>query len=194
MGREEFAGDLWPSIEDGERTDRGWEHYLRMFWEWNIGLNETVNLRLVVPPREAWIIEYVSWRWSGVVAGPTWTSAKMVRELRRGLAWRKLLASQTPWEPMALALEQRTLYSVPTTDEEIGRVNRSQIEPHLCGLRPGAAWGFDWLDNTIVATEADTVELALHVIRIPVATPRVWSMKDMENTLTAIDEMSRRVS
>lgn len=186
-----LIGTDWPSIEDGERTDRGWEHLLQPTWTWTLGIGDDVELRLVVPARESWIVEYVGWEWSAAPA-PVWTSALILRELRRGQQ-RRLLVNPFDWRPMGGTLARdRTLYTIPGTDEEIGEVNRSQMETDVCALRGEARWGFNWVNETTGGVFI--LGLWLLVVRIPLAKERHWDKKDMANALTQIEGLGRRVS
>lgn len=181
----------WPSIIDGERTDRGYEHFLQLIQGWSIATGDSVSFRLVVPLRETWVIEWMRWRWSG--GTPVWTSGALVRDLVGPQRARPSPPPFSPWSPLS-GTEKRTLYTMPTTDEEDGVANRSQIEPHIGGLRGGARVSLDFAVNTTVPTESDDLNLSIQVVRIPLAKERAWTKKDMANALTRIEELGRRVS
>lgn len=185
-------GDEWPSILDGERTDRGFEHFLRLTWTPNLALNDDFEVRLVVPRRETWIVEHMAWDWTG--GDPvTWTSGEVLRELRQGQR-KRYSPNPHDWLPMSvLEVIDRTLYTIPVADEELGNVNRSQMESDVCGVPGDTKWGFDWINITAAAATAE-LRLWLQVIRIPLAKERHWTEPDMKNALTRIEELARRVS
>lgn len=185
----EVKGTDWPSILDGERTDRGQEQFLQIVWDWAIVAADDVQVRLVVPLRETWLVEYAVWTWA---SSPGWTSAQVLRELRQG-QYLDLVPPPTPWQPMsATAVHKRILYPIPSGDKDSGNVHRSQMETDLGGLRQGARWGFDWLGA--VGPSAPQLTLSLQVVRIPLAKGRTWTEKDMANALTQIEGLGRRVS
>lgn len=187
----EIKGTEWPSIIDGDRTDRGWEHYLVMNTaSLTIGIGDDAKVRLIVPPRETWLVEHMSWEWG--LADPLWTSGLILRHLWEG-AEGAFVPSPIAWAPMnLLAARDRTLYDIPSGEEVLGRVNRSALVTDLGGLRPGARWGFDWINATAPVLSA--LQLRVLVVRIPVARERTWSKKDLANALTRVDEIGRRVS
>jgi hypothetical protein len=182
--------DEWPSIEDGRETDRGWEHFLvlRHLYQ-GVIIGDDAKIRLVVPPRESWIVEYVEWSW---VASPAWTSAQLMRELRHGQV-RRFEPTAGEWSPIpAVGFIDRVIYSIPAADEEAGSVARAGILTDICGLRPGAKWGGDWFGATAAGDFEFT--LSLQLVRVPEARPRGWTEKDMANALTRIEQLGRRVN
>ena len=186
----EVKGDAWPSIMDGERTDRGWEHFLQPQWSVLLAAADNVQARFQVPGREVWFLEYLRWQWTAVPTAPEWTTAELLRELRTGQLRQP---NKVEWVPLAAAQGiDRTLYTIPPAEARAGLVQRSGIERHVCGLGPEARWGFNWLDSSV----ADTCDLQIwmQVVRIPLAKERHWTKQDMGNALTRIEELGRRVS
>lgn len=186
----EIKGTEWPSILDGERTDRGWEHYLvPTTASFGIAISDDAKIRLVVPLREVWIVEYLAWEWG--LGDPVWSSGKILRNLNEGMA--RTFPPAADWAPMnALAARDRTLYSIPSGEEVLGNVGRAGLVTDVGGLRPGARWGFDFLGATAAVTSA--LSLRLLVVRIPLAKQRNWTKLDLANALTRIEELGRRVS
>lgn len=188
----EILGPAWPSIEDGERTDRGFEHFLTLvFRPLVFAIGDGFELRLDVPARETWVVEYLDWDWTnGGAPLVVWTSAELLRELRHG----QIKDSSQPaadWFPGNQVID-RTLYGVPGTDEEVGVVHRSQMQEDIGGLRPRSRWGFDWINTTVAATAE--LFLRMQVLRIPLAKERYWTEQDMGNALTRIEELGRRAN
>jgi hypothetical protein len=184
----EVKGPEWPSILDGERCDRGWEHFFKMEFPWTPAIGDNVELRFVVPARETWLVEHLNWAWS---PQPGWASAEILRHLTSGQY--KEFGVGTDWTPWVPGLgRRRTLYTIPGTDEDLGNVNRSQLVTDLSGLRADARWGFNWIGA--IAGGATALFLEMLVVRIPLAKQRYWTKKDMANALTQIEGLGRRVS
>lgn len=187
----EIKGTEWPSIIDGDRTDRGWEHYLVMNTaSLTIAIGDDAKVRLIVPPRETWLVEHMSWEWG--LADPLWTSGLILRHLWEGVEG-AFVPAPIAWAPMnLLAARDRPLYSIPSGEEVLGDADRSELVTDLGGLRAGARWGFDWINAT--AAVGSALQLRILVVRIPVGRERSWSKKDLANALTRVEEIGRRVS
>lgn len=180
-------GDEWPSILDGDECDRGFEHFLRFQFFWTLAIADDIEVRLVVPPRETWAVEYINWEWT---ATPGWGSAEILRQVTGQY---KNFDAGTPWVPIeGPASRKRTLYTIPGADEDVGLVNRSQLVTDLSGLRAGARWGFDWIGA--IAAGGSSLFVEMLVTRIPVARERNWDREGVGKALTAVEQLARRVS
>lgn len=180
----------WPLIEEGRRTDRGYEHLLRLDFQTYTDTGDTVSVHIHTRRAESVVLVYIkAVKWTA--PGTGWTLIQVDELLHGGQAtfgrtdydlgtvWtdlpdgdvRSLLAAQAIATPIWLSDLKTGVFS------ELSRLRIRLSEPGL-----------------LVPPEMIQWRLLLSLIRIPYAKPRAWTEEDMARAVEATDEISRRVT